>query len=513
MTTRAREPARRRDRRSGLIDSLSFLLPFCLGLAIVFGLPQFGLAGKFGGVGHDGYLELATSLYQGHGYRFEADGAPALHRPPLYPVLLTPFMGLSAEGVKVAVVALNSLFLFAACVYVRRICGLLFPQPAVGTIAVALLLCNPWIYRLVGSPLAAIMQMALYATLSFYFLRFCAHYRRYAQLPARALAPGFLKISLLTTAMCLAHGTSVYVCSAVMAAAAVAMLVKRQWKLLGFLCLTASLTLAALTPWALRNQHLLERVELSSSGAGFTYFLGNIYWGVDTADYRDALSTEHNALRLAGVTQRDAAEVAYWGVLNPQVDEQLRGAMIAHAAARPGALAQKALLNAADIYFPITHTVFCLAGGQSAYCRESLSPYQAANRAARTLLMLLIVAMALQALRGRACGVRPELRWLAIAGVGLHTLPYLPIATYAHHGIYSLGAMPLLCALAAGSIYRARVLQALRTPQARPEDVWADAAATPATPALPTRERAIRAQTQAELSRRPSHRRVDLHLG
>ncbi|MGB0866905.1 MAG: hypothetical protein ACPGSC_10370, partial [Granulosicoccaceae bacterium] len=165
MTSRIDAPSLQRSSDSSWINGIAFLLPFCIGLFIVFWLPQFGIASKFGGIGHDGYLELATSLYQGTGYRFSADGQAVFHRPPLYPVLLMPFMGLPQEGIKFSVVLLNSLFLLTACIYTRRICKLLFPQPAVGTIAVALLLCNPWVYRLVSSPLSAIMQMALYAAL------------------------------------------------------------------------------------------------------------------------------------------------------------------------------------------------------------------------------------------------------------------------------------------------------------------------------------------------------------
>lgn len=460
------------NRSSLLINSVAFLLPLFAGLFIAFVLPHYGLANKFGGPGHDGYLELARSLYQGTGFRFSADGPSIFHRPPLYPVLLLPFMGLPEAGIKFSIVLLNSLFLLAACIYTRRICKLLFPQTVIGAIAVTLLLCNPWIYRLVSSPLSAIMQMALYAALSFYFLQLCAKYRQYGQLPTRQLLPSFLKISILTTAMCLAHGTSVYVCATVLTVSALIMLISREWKLLGLLLVTAALTIIALSPWAMRNQSVLDRIEVSSSGAGFTYFLGNTYWDVNVGDYREDIGKELNALRMGGVAAPTENMVSYWGVVDPAVDNQLRHAMVSHLRENPTEIVRKSLLNLSDIYFPITHTLFCQSGAYSVYCAESLSPYQVVNRAARTLLMLLIVGLALNFLRaGHAAN--PALVWLAMAGALLHTLPYLPIATHAHHGIYSLGALPLLCTLAAASLYRLRVKKALKTPSKNPNDTWA----------------------------------------
>ena len=487
----------RANRSSLLINSMAFLLPLFAGLFIAFVLPHYGLANKFGGPGHDGYLELAQSLYQGTGFRFSADGPSIFHRPPLYPVLLLPFMGLPEAGIKFSIVLLNSLFLMTACIYTRRICKLLFPQAAIGAIAVTLLLCNPWIYRLVSSPLSAIMQMALYAALSFYFLQLCAKYRQYGQLPTRQLLPSFLKISILTTAMCLAHGTSVYVCATVLTVSALMMLIGREWKLLGLLLITATLTITALSPWAVRNQSILDRIEVSSSGAGFTYFLGNTYWDVNVGDYREDLGKELNALRMGGVSAPTEDMVSYWGVVDPATDNQLRDAMVNHLRENPTEIVRKSLLNLSDIYFPITHTLFCQSGAYSVYCAESLNPYQVANRAARSLLMLLIVGLALNFLRA-GNPPNPALVWLAMAGALLHTLPYLPIATHAHHGIYSLGAMPLLCTLAAASLYRLRIKNALNTPSKNPNEVWGQTEHS--TPGHHTQE--IQHETQQALAKK-----------
>lgn len=456
-----------------LIYAAIFLVPLVSGLLITLVLPHYGIANKFGGTGHDGYLELARSLYNGEGYRFSTDGPAAFHRPPLYPVLLMPFMGLPETALKASVVILNSLFLTIACLYTRRISTLLFPQAAVGTIAMVLLVCNPWTIRLLSSPLSAVMQMALYSALSFYFLRFCDQFRQYSKQPAKELAKSFFQLSLLTTAMCFAHGTSVYVCAAVFGVASIITLFNREWKLFALLLMTATLTLTALSPWAFRNQQILDRVELSSSGAGFTYYLGNIYWGIDDSAYLADKSTEENALRLGGINNFSEDMVDYWGVTNPAVDEQLRSSMVSHALAHPSAIAQKSLLNLADIYFPITHSLYCQSGASSAYCAESLSSYQLANRATRTALMLIIVALAFAYLLSNRTQ-KPALAWLALAGALLHTAPYLPIATYAHHGIYSLGAMPLLCSLAAAMLYRLRIRRALHDDINNPKDVWHD---------------------------------------
>lgn len=477
---------------------LVFFLPVIAGLAISLVLPHYGIASKFGGTGHDGYLELARSLFKGDGFRFSSDGPAVFHRPPLYPLLLTPLMGLPETAIKVGVVLINSLFLMMAALYTRRICKLLLPQATTGTFAMALLVCNPWTLRLVSSPLSAIMQMALYSALCFYFLRFIDQFRQYGKLPTRQLAIRFLPVSLLTTAMCFSHGTSVYVCSAIFITSALVMLVNREWKLLGFLTLTAALTLTALSPWAMRNQEELNRIELSSSGAGFTYFLGNSYWGIDADNYREDLSVGLNAIRMGGVAEASDSMLSYWGITDTAVDNQLRDAMGAHIKENPAAIMRKSLLNLADIYFPLTHTLVCQSGRiSSTYCPESLNTYQMANRAARSALMLLIIGLACYYLASNRTQ-KTLLPWVAAAGALLHTAPYLPIATYAHHGIYSLGALPLLCALAAAALYRLRIHKALHTPGNNPLKIWNKTPATIQT----EKAREIQQQTTAALERK-----------
>ena len=75
----------------------STLWVFLCGLAMYL-VPAlgFGLNVEFTGPRHDGYVEIATMLVQGEGFRFEPGGPPVMHRPPLYPVLLMPFVGLPA---------------------------------------------------------------------------------------------------------------------------------------------------------------------------------------------------------------------------------------------------------------------------------------------------------------------------------------------------------------------------------------------------------------------------------
>lgn len=476
---------------NALMHFFIFLMPVACGLVITLVLPLYGMATAFGGTGHDGYLELARSLYNGDGYRFSADGPAVFHRPPLYPLLLAPLMGLSLPLLKTAVVIQNSLFLFAACVYARRISNLLFPQRAVGLIAMLLLICNPWTLRLVSSPLSAVMQMALYSALSFYFLQFCAKYREFGQMTALQLARSFSMTFLLTTAMCFAHGTSIYVCAAVFVVAVALVVASKEWKLLAFLTVTAMLTLIALSPWTVRNEALLDRLEPSASGAGFTYFLGNSYWAIDVNNYWPEQSIEMNSLLMGGVDKPQQDSVDYWGITDAGVDQQLRQAMVDHLVANPLSVLKKSLLNLSDIYFPITHPLFCRAGGESVYCEQSTNRYEMTNRIARSALMLFILGLAAAYLR-TSRHQRPVLAWLAVAGAVLHTLPYLPIATYAHHGIYSLGALPLLSPLAAGMLYRLRLRYVLRN--AKPVQLEQGAIVTVAPPTFAADPAATTAQ-------------------
>ncbi len=466
-----------------LLYALVFLATLAASLCIAILLPRYGFAGKFGGAGHDGYLELARSLYNGEGYRFSTEGSTVFHRAPLYPALLVPLMGFSEPLLKTGVAVLNSLFLLTACIYTRRICKLLFPQAIVGTIAMALLVCNPWVLRLVSSPLGAIMQMAFYTAICFYLLQFCENFRQYNQLSSAHLFKKFAQITALTTAICFAHGTGVYVCSAMFFLSTLAMLLARQWKMLSFLVMTAALTLTALSPWATRNAAGLDRAELSTSGAGFTYFLGNSYWGIGIGDYREDQTTELNALRMGGIENPELSMIEYWGVTDASVDNQLRKSMIEHASNNPTQVLQKSMLNFFDIFFPITHTVFCATGSFSSYCAESTNNYQIATRAARSFLMLIIIGLAISYLLSYHKH-KPVLAWIAMASALLSVAPYLPIATYTHHGIYSLGALPILCSLAAAALYRLRIQKALVSDVANPEETWLKASELEFIPGL-----------------------------
>jgi len=82
----------------------SFWLGFGLCLLtcffIIFVLsPLTGLSKNFGGKGHDGYLEIARNVIIGNGFVFEPQAEPVLHRPPLYPLFLSPFT-LLPEGLQ-----------------------------------------------------------------------------------------------------------------------------------------------------------------------------------------------------------------------------------------------------------------------------------------------------------------------------------------------------------------------------------------------------------------------------
>ncbi len=441
----------------GLVPPSTYIIPLVVtavvALTVSLVLPHFGFANKWGGTGHDGYLELAANLYAGNGFRFTADGPLVFHRPPLYPALLVPAMGFDVTVQKIYVALLNSVFFTAACLYTVRTTRLLYLHPSAGMVAVILLMANPWLYRLVSSPLSALMQMSLYAALTFYVLRFLIQYDRIKVLPLHRLAGQFARLSVLTTALCYAHGTSIYVCSVLLFFTLTLTIATQRWRLVLMTLLLALVTITALSPWASRNEQLLGRAEPVTSGAGYTYFLGNIYWDIDNDANHGNPGRDEVVLRQGGIAEPSEDMIAFWGVIDPAVDATLREAMIAHIKAHPVEIAKKSLLNFSDIFFPITHVAWCAAGGISSYCVETLSPYQTATRAVRTVYMAILIGFALFSVFAGSQAAW----WLpgfALLTAGLYSLPYFPIATYAHHGIYSLGALPLLSVLAAAAMVR-----------------------------------------------------------
>gem|GEM_PF-3497062 len=424
-----------------------------VGIALLISLilPELGIAAKWGGTGHDGYLELAASLHAGTGFRFSADGPPVFHRPPLYPALLAPVMGFGVPVQKIYVALLNSVFFTVACLYTVRSVQLLYRHPAIGVVAVVLLMANPWIYRLISSPLSAVMQMSLYTALCFNVLKLVIDCDRITALPARTLAIHIARLSLLTSALCYSHGTSIYVCSALLFFTLTFTIATGRWRLTLMTTLLACLTVMALAPWAARNEALLGRAEPVTSGAGYTYFLGNIYWNIDNTAHHG--NRDRNAVSLisGGVTEPSSDMVSHWGVVDPAVDGQMREAMVSHIAENPVEVLTKSLLNLGDIFFPITHVAWCAAGGVSEYCAETMAPYQLGQRVLRSLYCALLIGFAVFSVfaGSRAAWWLPG---LTLCCAGLYSVPYLPIATYAHHGIYSLGALPLLSALAAAAL-------------------------------------------------------------
>ncbi|MEM9604846.1 MAG: hypothetical protein AAGA11_18420 [Pseudomonadota bacterium] len=436
----------------GLFASV-FIACFAVALFMSLILPLFGFSATWGGLGHDGYLELGRNILAGNGFRFSPDGPPAFHRPPLFPTLIAPLTVFGETGQKVGIALVNSLFVAIACYYVHRTALLLFSHHTVANAAIVLLLLNPWLHRLISSPLSAVMQMALFTAVCFYMLRLIVHVDTIRMYSWRQTFWSGLRLSPLFVAFCYAHGTSFYICMVFLTLTVVASAAMRMWRVCGAAVLVGILTATVLSPWALRNEAILDRLEPVTSGAGYTYFLSNQYWGV--FDWSSGIDTDYNraALRAGGVTEDPDKVMQYWGVIDPEADATLRQSMLDHIKTNPLELVQKAVLSFADILFPVTHVVWCKSVGASGYCPTTLDEYQTASRVARTLYMLAIVGMAIASVW---CGMRQAL-WAPAAACALalfHTVPYWPIATYAHHGIYSLGSLPLLNVLAAATLVR-----------------------------------------------------------
>lgn len=412
-----------------------------------------GVTIEFTGPRHDGYVELATMLVSGEGFRFEPGGPPVMHRPPLYPILLMPTALLPTEWQAVSVIGLNSVLAGLTACMLLLLAVRLFNSERVGYVAILLYLLSPWLYRLVSLPHTALLQSTLYLMSSLLVLSMIFGNQREAPLSPKRFRRVSLMFGILGGLLTLTHGVGFLVFGVTWIGLVTYLLLvtprgRKRGRASGLVIALAAAVLVA-SPWVIRNAVVLPITVPITTGASFNYFMGNVYWNIGGFESDLDKSTRQNALLAGGIDESVDSVVQFWGVLDPQYEKTLADNMKAHMLAHPGDVLRKSAWSLAENFLPLTHLVYCQTHQGVSCLQHNLTSFL--HRAGLSVYYLALILLALVAV------VRGRQRWPAMVMFGLgalHIGPYLPLGQWAPHGIYGLSAVLLIIVFSAASLLR-----------------------------------------------------------
>jgi 4-amino-4-deoxy-L-arabinose transferase-like glycosyltransferase len=400
-----------------------------------------GLAGvtfPFGGFGHDGHLEISRNVVAGNGWVFEPDGKPVIHRPPVYPLLLTPMAILPSNVQRAVLIFLQSLLVggLAAITFYN---GRIWFGSRAASAATLITIANPWLHYAAKNPVPVLVQALLYGIV---FTWVCNLVRRSYTPASRArneLLSGLL-LGLVAGMLILSHAAMLLAFGLMVAAAAIAFVLQKQYRKLVSISVALLVAMLLTSIWTYRNWHTTGRFMPVAGNAGYAYFLGKAHWSDPCQNDR----IFETGLEAAGFEKAEAANVQFYGIINSQLDESLDELMKKDVHAHPTSFAAKVLLNAAEYYFPVTwHGYEYLACGTKTAIKRLIEP--AAISGFYFLQWAFGFAGVISLMR-RGDSIRPVL--LPLLGIMIFAAPYMPFLTYVGHSQYVFGTVPFLALFA-----------------------------------------------------------------
>jgi hypothetical protein len=435
----------------------TWLLAVAVGFLILFVLaPLTGISPYFY-VAYDGYLEIAVNVIRGNGFVFEPDGAPVLHRPPLYPLLLAPTTLLPLPLQRPVLVIWQGAMLGGVGALTFLMAHRLFGL-ATARVAMLVLWTDPFMFVVVKNPNSVVVQGFLYVSL--------------VALIGRSLAPILglggtgsehspvwkpaVPIGAAAGALVLTHGSALLSFAILLGAALLVVLVRGSQGKVRTYAIAVLVAAAVIAPWTLRNWLVFDRFIPVAGNAGYAYFLGNAYWGISRPSLQGEGTLQAAGLRYAGIDpdEEQQSVVAFYGITDPNLNARLNASMLDHMRRNPAAFLKKVCLNAVEFYFPST-----VAGaihkplheppraGSLAELRIAVQP--AVVTAYHALLWALCIA---GLCRGRARPAKFGRRVLLLLPVAAVIVPYLPFLVHRPLGQYAFPTIPFLCILASCAI-------------------------------------------------------------
>ncbi len=412
-----------------------------------------GGSGRFGGLQSDGYIEIARSLASGHGYVFEEGGTAVMHRPPLYPVLLTGVAVLPADAQPVAVTLIQSALLAMAAWLLFSLAARTCGSRSAG-IAVCLFAIYPFLHWQVRLPRLEILQTTLMLLLLHQLAGLSgiasSGHEATSRERSRVLRNG-TGSGLAAGALALTHGAMLGTVALLFSAAAIWLLRNGSQRRLAGLFLAAVVCVACIVPWTLRNQAVSGRLVPVTTNAGFAYFLGKSVWGLyDRAKIpgpppsgQSMRESARVALALGGIDPDTRQMLHFWGLRSPENDARMTQAAVADVVAAPERFLALVCLNGVDFFFPAVGSGW----------RESTEPLGQRLLDAPLELFRTVWFGGLFLLAGVALvvGLRDwTLRLALVTPIIACVAPYLPF--FASRTGYSLATVPLMAILAGRGI-------------------------------------------------------------
>jgi len=271
----------------------------------------------------DNYLPLARSIAEGEG--LSRDGKPTAYRPPLYPIILAPLVGLSGDHWKIPVAILH-LALGAGTAGLASLAAARLGMPKTRVLAAGLIVAmDPvlaWQSRhVMTETLAAFLIAAALAEL--------ANQRRWGPLSSG----GLLGLAALCRPSLLPSAGLVALAAVAAPPGCPRVRIQRG----AWIALAVALTLS---PWAIRNNRVFDEPIWTTTHGGYTLALAN-----NEVYYRDVLDGPPGAVW----TGRD--QWLWWDSVNrstaglgePEADRRLRDSVLKLARAKPRQFARACL--------------------------------------------------------------------------------------------------------------------------------------------------------------------------
>lgn len=421
----------------------SFLLAFLVCIAVCFFIiyvvsPVLGISTAFGGHGHDGYLEIAENIIRGNGFVFERGGAAVLHRPPFYPLVISPLTLLPKVFQRPALIILQSAMAGFIALLIFRIAKYLFKESTAG-IAVIIFLLNPWLYWNAKNPMTAIIQGFLYTlfvflagSLIFSGVEFGRSGNTLKRRFARWAATGITGAALI-----LSHGAMMAAVMVLLILVFVIGIMRKNRDAVSASIISGIIIILLVSPWTYRNWLVFERFVPVTGNAGVAYADGLVHWNICGENARRENETyDAAAMRFAGIDGDESEYFQYWGLKDPKIDVVFNSRMKEHIKNQPGVFVKKLVLNSVGYYFP-TFTYPFLA----------VKIFSIENLAITIFNLVLWILAFVGIYRGR--GKLNSRAWILPAVIVLYGVWYFPFVTFIGHSLYTFGTMPFLSILAA----------------------------------------------------------------
>jgi 4-amino-4-deoxy-L-arabinose transferase-like glycosyltransferase len=402
--------------------------------------PLTGISKQFGGHGHDGYLEIATNVIRGHGFAFEPGGKPVLHRPPLYPLLISPLTLLPKGLWRISLIILQSAIAGGIAFLIFRIGKHLFSD-SIARIAVIIFLLNPWVYWHVKNPMTPVLQGFLYILFVYLIGGNILGVLENADAPRRRKKwwTWYLAIAGAGAALILTHGTMIASVFSWLFILFIAGMFRKSYRTAAASIVSGMIIVILIIPWTYRNWIVLKRFVPVTNNYGAVYVQGLVHWNICGKD-ACCRNEDYEAatLRFLGIKGDTSTYMQYWGFNDPNLDTELNKKVKEYIRMHPAIFFEKLLLNSIDYYFPTIVYPFLAV---KTFSVEEL---------ALTLFHSALWGLAFIGIwRGRG---QKKLRLqtiLMLLPIILYAVWYLPFVTFIGHRLYTFGTIPFLSLLAA----------------------------------------------------------------